>query len=62
MKTGSVAVIGAGIGGICAAIHLAKQGFHVNVFEMNPNPGGRCDWIERDGHRFDVGPTLLVMK
>ena len=62
MKSGSVAVIGAGIGGICAAIHLAKRGFHVNMFEMTPNPGGRCDWIERDGHRFDVGPTLLVMK
>jgi phytoene desaturase len=55
MKSRSVAVIGAGIGGICAAIHLAKLGFHVTVFEMNPNP-------ERDGHRFDVGPTLLVMK
>jgi phytoene desaturase len=62
MKTKSVAVIGAGIGGICAAIYLAKQGMHVIVYEMNPNPGGRCDWIERDGHRFDVGPTLLVMK
>jgi phytoene desaturase len=62
MKAKSVAVIGAGIGGICAAIHLAKQGMHVIVYEMNPNPGGRCDWIEHDGHRFDVGPTLLVMR
>jgi len=61
MKSKSVAVIGAGIGGICAAIHLASHGLHVTVFEMNPNPGGRCDWIEREGHHFDVGPTLLVM-
>jgi phytoene dehydrogenase-like protein len=61
MKSKSVAVIGAGIGGICAAIHLASHGLHVTVFEMNPNAGGRCDWIEREGHHFDVGPTLLVM-
>ena len=61
MKSKSVIIIGAGVGGICAAIHLAKQGLHVTVMEMNANPGGRCDWIERDGHRFDTGPTLLVM-
>jgi phytoene desaturase len=61
MRSRSVAVIGAGIGGICAAIHLASHGFHVTVFEKNPNPGGRCDWIERDGHHFDIGPTLMVM-
>jgi phytoene desaturase len=61
MKSKSVAVIGAGIGGICAAIHLALNGLHVTVFEKNPHPGGRCDWIEREGHHFDVGPTLLVM-
>ncbi len=62
MKSKSVAIIGAGIGGICAAIHLAAKGIHVTVFERNPNPGGRCDWIERDGHHFDVGPTLMVMQ
>jgi phytoene desaturase len=61
MSSKSVAIIGAGIGGICAAIHLAKHGFHVTVFEKNPHPGGRCDWIEREGHRFDTGPTLMVM-
>jgi phytoene desaturase len=62
MKAKSVVIIGAGIGGICAATHLAKQGMHVTVYEKNPNPGGRCDWIERDGHHFDTGPTLMVMK
>ena len=34
---------------------------HVTVYEKNPNPGGRCDWIEREGHHFDTGPTLMVM-
>jgi phytoene desaturase len=61
MKSRSVAIIGAGVGGISAAIHLALHGLHVIVFEKNPHPGGRCDWIERDGHRFDTGPTLMVM-
>ena len=62
MSARTVAVIGAGVGGMCAATHLASQGIHVTVFEKNPNPGGRCDWIERDGHRFDTGPTLMVMQ
>ena len=57
----SVIVIGAGIGGLCAATHLAHQGLHVTVVEKNSRPGGRCDRISREGHHFDTGPTLLVM-
>ncbi|HOU42531.1 MAG TPA: FAD-dependent oxidoreductase, partial [Promineifilum sp.] len=59
--TESVIIIGAGIGGICSAIHLAQQGLHVTVVEKNNRPGGRCDRISREGHHFDTGPTLLVM-
>ncbi len=62
MKPKSVLVIGAGIGGICAAIALRKQGSAVTVVEKNAHPGGRCDHFSRDGHRFDTGPTLLVMR
>ena len=61
MITKNIVVIGAGIGGLTAATHLAKQGFHVTVVEKNTRPGGRCDRISRDGHHFDTGPTLLVM-
>lgn len=61
MKTNSVIVIGAGIGGITAATHLAQRGFHVTVVEKNSHPGGRCDRFSRDGHHFDTGPTLFVM-
>ncbi|MGW8227237.1 MAG: phytoene desaturase family protein, partial [Anaerolineales bacterium] len=61
MKTKTAIVIGAGVGGITAAIHLAKGGWQVTVVEKNDGPGGRCDRISRDEHQFDTGPTLLVM-
>ena len=61
MNKKSVLVIGAGIGGITAAIHLAQKGYQVTVIEKNSHPGGRCDRVSRDGHHFDTGPTLLVM-
>jgi len=61
MKSKSVLVIGAGIGGIVAATHLAQHGIKVTVLEKNSRAGGRCDRISRDGHHFDTGPTLLVM-
>jgi phytoene desaturase len=60
-KQDSAVVIGAGIGGIAAAARLAKNGFQVTVIEKNVQPGGRCNQIVRDGHRFDVGPTLFLM-
>ena len=61
MKTSSAIIIGAGVGGIAAAIHLARHGMQVTVLEKNSRPGGRCDRFSRDGHHFDTGPTLLVM-
>lgn len=57
----SAIVIGAGIAGIAAAAHLAQRGVHVTVVEKNARPGGRFDRLERDGHHFDTGPTLMVM-
>src|SRR5262245_47828731 len=61
MKSRTVIVIGAGIGGIATAAHLARRGMQVTVLEKNHGPGGRCDAIERDGHQFNTGPTLLIM-
>jgi len=57
----SAIVIGAGMGGIVAAAHLARHGLRVTVIEKNARPGGRCDRISREGHHFDTGPTLLIM-
>ncbi len=52
-------VVGAGLGGLSAAIHLRKAGFAVTVLEGNAQVGGRANRISRDGFHFDTGPTLL---
>jgi len=57
----SAVIIGAGIGGIATAVYLAKSGYNVSVFEKNSSPGGRCGQLIRDGHRFDLGATMLIM-
>lgn len=61
MNHPKIIVIGAGIGGITAATHLARRGCRVTVYEKNDQPGGRVDFIHHEGHKFDTGPTLLVM-
>jgi phytoene desaturase len=62
MRSKSIIVIGAGTGGIVAATHLAQHGLKVTVLEKNSRPGGRCDRLDRDGHRFDTGPTMIILK
>ena len=61
MTERSALVLGAGVAGITAAIHLARSGLHVTVVEKDDVPGGRCGRFVRGGHRFDTGPTLFVM-
>ncbi|MGE5464924.1 MAG: phytoene desaturase family protein [Syntrophothermus sp.] len=61
MQKPTALVIGAGIGGIATAARLAKNGYEVTVLEKESTPGGRCNQIVRDGHRFDIGPTLFLM-
>jgi phytoene desaturase len=52
-------VIGGGIGGLSAAIHLRINGFEVTLLEKNETVGGRANRIEAEGFRFDTGPSLL---
>jgi phytoene desaturase len=54
-------VIGAGIGGLATAIYLAKRGVGVTIFEKNELAGGRCGQLIHEGHRFDLGATMLLM-
>lgn len=61
VKNPTAVVIGAGIGGIATAARLAKNGYDVTVLEKNATPGGRCNQILHEGHRFDIGPTLFLM-
>ncbi len=61
LATKRVAVVGAGIGGLAAAIRLRIKGFDVEVFEKNGQPGGRVDRLREGGFTFDTGPTLLLM-
>lgn len=54
-------VIGAGMGGLGAAIRLAAAGVRVTVFEQGASPGGKVNQWQRDGWTFDTGPSLLTM-
>ena len=55
-----VAVIGSGFGGLAAAIRLQAAGHAVVVYEARDKPGGRAYVYEKDGFRFDGGPTVIT--
>ncbi|MEL0266389.1 MAG: phytoene desaturase family protein, partial [Candidatus Poseidoniales archaeon] len=55
----SVAIIGAGPGGLASALLLAKAGVNVTVFERSSGVGGRNKVFDRDGFKFDLGPTFF---
>ena len=54
-----VAIIGAGPGGLASALLLAKSGVEVTVFERSSAVGGRNKVFDRDGYKFDLGPTFF---
>lgn len=54
-------VVGAGLGGLSAAIRLAARGWRVSVYEKNDQPGGRMSTVTAGGYTWDVGPTLIMM-
>ena len=57
-----IIVVGAGPGGLTAAMLLAARGFQVTVFEKEPHVGGRNAAIVSNGYKHDTGPTFLMMK
>lgn len=56
-----VAVVGAGLGGIGAAVRLAGKGHRVTLVEKNATPGGKLNIVEAEGFRFDTGPSLVTL-
>jgi len=60
MQTKKAIIIGSGVAGLATAVRLAIQGFEVVVYEMNSYPGGKLSAFEKDGFRFDAGPSLFT--
>lgn len=54
-------VIGAGLGGLSAAMRLGAKGWHVTILDRLDSAGGRGSAIQQDGHRFDLGPTIVTV-
>ena len=54
-------VIGAGLGGLAAAMRLGAKGYEVTVLDRLDRPGGRGSSVTQGGHRFDLGPTIITV-
>jgi phytoene desaturase len=57
----STVVVGGGFGGLATACYLADAGADVTLLEKNEQLGGRASRLERDGFRFDMGPSWYLM-
>ncbi|MFV0450761.1 MAG: phytoene desaturase family protein, partial [Propioniciclava sp.] len=56
-----VVVVGAGLSGLAATLHLLGAGHRVRLLERETTPGGRNGLLRRDGFRFDTGPVVFTM-
>lgn len=61
MSKQKIAVVGSGFSGLSAACYLAKAGYKVSVYEKNAEIGGRARMFEKDGFKFDMGPSWYWM-
>ena len=59
-RTRQAVVIGAGFGGIAAALRLRALGYQVTLCEALDQPGGRARVFRQDGFTFDAGPTVIT--
>ncbi len=61
MSQPSIIVIGAGLGGISAAVSLRAKGYRVEILEKNERIGGKLNLLEKDGFSFDLGPSIFTL-
>jgi phytoene desaturase len=59
-RSSRAVVVGAGLGGLAAAIRLGARGYKVTVVDRLDQPGGRARVFEEDGFVFDAGPTVVT--
>jgi phytoene desaturase len=59
-RTDRVVIVGAGLGGLACALHLAATGRDVTVVERESVPGGSAGRVSVSGYEFDTGPTVLT--
>lgn len=55
-------VIGAGLGGLATSLRLATRGYNVTILEQYHQPGGRLNMLQKDGFKFDLGPSFFSMR
>jgi diapolycopene oxygenase len=60
-KSKRIVVIGAGLGGLSAAIMLARSGFTVTILEKNATVGGKLNRLRTKGFSFDLGPSIFTL-
>ena len=60
MSSKNVIIVGAGPGGLAAAMQMAKAGAKVTVLEKQSWVGGRTATFQQDGYKFDIGPTFFL--
>jgi phytoene desaturase len=56
-----VLIIGTGLGGLTTALRLSTRGYEVEMVEKYHRAGGRLNLLEKDGFKFDLGPTFFSM-
>jgi diapolycopene oxygenase len=61
MNQKKVIVIGAGLGGLSAAISLAQEGYAVTIHEKNSRIGGKLNVLKERGYTLDLGPSILTL-
>lgn len=60
-RSKKVIVVGAGLGGMSAAISLAQEGYAVEIHEKNSRIGGKLNLLSEKGYTFDLGPSILTL-